>query len=62
MDVEEIKKDAGNKELVMKAVQESGLLLEWASPELQDDKELVLNAVKQNPGALEFASKRLKDD
>ena len=62
MDVEELKKNSDNKELFSKALQESGLYLEWASPEIKNDKNLVLEAVKQNPGALEFASDTLKDD
>ena len=40
MDVEELKKDSQNRELFSKALEESGLYLEWASPEIQNDKEL----------------------
>ena len=39
MDVAELKENSQNKELFNKALEESGLYLEWASPEIQDDKE-----------------------
>ena len=38
MDVEKLKKDSQNRELFSKALEESGLYLEWASPEIQNDK------------------------
>ena len=61
-DIEEVKSNSKDKQKFMEYVKADGLLLEWASPELQNDKELVLEAVKCDGGALEFASDRLKDD
>ena len=45
-EIEEIKKSSNDKVKFMEYVKRDGLLLEWASPELQDDKELVLEAVR----------------
>ena len=59
-DIEEVKSNSEDKQKFMEYVKADGLLLEWASPELQDDKALVLEAVKCDGGALEFASDRLK--
>ena len=61
-DIEEVKSNSEDKQKFMEYVKSDGLLLEWASPELQDDKELVLEAVRCDGGALEFASDRLKND
>ena len=61
-EIENLKQNNSNKDIVLKEVKKKGLLLEWASKELQDDKEVVLEAVRQDGGALEFASDRLKDD
>ena len=36
------------KEVILQAVKENGVLLEWASKSLQDDKEVVLEAVKND--------------
>ena len=59
---EQVREQNNNRELVRQAIKENPLLLEWASPALQDDKEIVLEAVSIDGGALEFSSKRLKDD
>lgn len=51
-----------NKEYVLKAVEQNGLMLEHASDILKNDKEVVLKAVAQNGLALQFVSKNLQDD
>ena len=61
-ELDDLKKNAEDKQLYEKALDESGLYLEWASDEIKNDKNLVMKAVTQNPGALEFASDRLKAD
>ncbi len=43
-EIEEIKKNANNKEYILKQVAKQGKLLEFASPELQDDEEVVRNS------------------
>mgnify|MGYP002856423510 CR=1 FL=1 len=60
--LDDLKKNAENKQFYETALDESGLYLEWASDEIKNDKTLVMKAVAQNPGALEFASDRLKAD
>nr|CAG4714939.1 unnamed protein product [Naegleria fowleri] len=54
--------DYSNKDIMMKLVQENGMLLEFASDELKNDRDIVLNAVNNNGNALEFASDGLKND
>lgn len=51
-----------DKEVVIAAVKQRGLALEFASDRLKDDKEIVLTAVQQFGLALAYASKKLKDD
>nr|WP_317279415.1 DUF4116 domain-containing protein [uncultured Fusobacterium sp.] len=51
-----------NKNKVLKAVKEDGLLLKYASETLRNDRELVIEAIKNNDWALEFASDELKKD
>ena len=51
-----------NKNEVLKAIKNDGLLLEYASPELRNDREVVLTAIQNNDWALEFASDELKKD
>ena len=60
--LEDVIQNANNREYVLEAVKEDGLLLDGASDELKDDKELVMEAVIKDGGALEFASDRLKAD
>ena len=52
MTAEEVIANKANKEFVLKAVKETGKLLEYASPRLQDDKEVVLEALKQDGESL----------
>ena len=54
--------DRNNKNLVIEAVKQNGLALEYASNALKNDKEIVTIAVKQNGLALEYASNALKND
>ena len=52
----------GNKELVLAAIKENGIILWYSSDRLKSDKEIVLTAVQQDSYALEYASKELKKD
>jgi tetratricopeptide (TPR) repeat protein len=49
-----------NKQLLIKLLQQDGLLLQFASWKMQSDSEVVFKAVNQNGRALKFASKDLK--
>ena len=51
-----------NHEIVLAAVNNIGLALEYASPELQNDREIVLAAVNNIALSLEFASPELQND
>ena len=51
-----------DKEVVLAAVKQNGLALEYADKKLKADKEVVLVAVKQDADALRFADKKLKAD
>ena len=62
MEIEDVIKNKDDKEFVLKAVQEKGKLLEFASERLQNDKEVVIEALKQDGEAAEFISDELKDD
>ena len=46
MEIEEIQKNADNKEYILQKVAEQGKLLEFASPNLQDDEEIVRSSNK----------------
>ena len=50
-----------DKELVLMAVQQDGLELQFASPELRRDKDIVLAAVQHNGQALRFAGPELRN-
>ena len=51
-----------NKDKTLKAVNNNGMLLEYASDRLKNDKDVVLKAVRNFGKALEFASLKLRDD
>jgi hypothetical protein len=51
-----------NPEVVLPAVQQNGLALQFASYHLRSDESIVMAAVQQNGKALEFASYSLKND
>lgn len=51
-----------DNKLCLMSVTRQGLLLEFASAELQDNEDVVLGAMKQNGDALKFASNRLRND
>jgi len=51
-----------NKNLILKAVEKSGLELQYASDNLKDDIDVVLKAVKQNDSSLQYASNKLKNN
>ena len=48
-------------DLVMKAVQNNGLALEFASKKLQKDAKIVNQAIKQNGEASNFAADNYTD-
>jgi hypothetical protein len=50
-----------NFEIVLEAVKQNGLALEFAGPKMRGCFEIVLEAVKQNGLALEFADYNLKN-
>ncbi|CAK8996863.1 unnamed protein product [Durusdinium trenchii] len=50
------------KEVVLAAVQHTGMALYYASPALRDDLEVVMAAVEQHWMALQYASEELRDD
>ena len=54
--------DWNNKAFVLAVVEESGLALQHASPELQADREVVTEAVQQDGLALKYASQELRAD
>ena len=58
---DEVIENSNDRELVLKAIEETPTLIEFASDALRDDKELMLDAIKRNGEVLEFASDRLKD-
>ena len=60
MDIEEIKRNANNKEFMIKAVSEQGKYLEYASSELKDDIDVVKTALNQDGESLEFVSDYLE--
>lgn len=51
-----------NKSVVLSAVSQNGLALEFAAPYLRNTPDVVLKAVKQNRNAIEFASPNLLYD
>lgn len=51
-----------NLSMVARLVRINGLLLKYASPEIQDNKEIIDIAIKQNPEAIEFATDKYKND
>ena len=51
-----------NLEFVTTAINNNGLSLKHASPELQNDKDIVTAAVKNNGYAFGFASEKLQKD
>lgn len=50
------------QEVVLVAVQHTGMALCYAAPFLRDDLEVVMAAVQQHWMALSYASEELKDD
>ena len=60
--IEEVIKNADNKEYALQVLKEQGKMLEFVSSELQDDEEVVKTALTQDGEALEFASDRLKGE
>lgn len=56
------KKFNADKEIVLAAVKNDGLALEYACEELRADREIVLTAVKNDSLALRFACEKFKSD
>ena len=61
-DVTEMKQNRNSREYVLEAVRKKGKLLEFATPEFQDDEEVVKTALTQDGEAMEFVSKRLRNN
>jgi hypothetical protein len=53
---------AFDERVVLTAVAQNGIALQYADATYRDDKKIVLAAVHQNSCALQFASQRLKED
>jgi hypothetical protein len=53
---------SSDEEIVLAAVQQNGLALQFASPEIQAESAIVLKAMQQNVLAFRHASEELKDD
>lgn len=53
---------SNDRELFQHAVKKNGLLLEFASFEIQDNDEVVLSAVIESGTAIQYASQRLKSN
>lgn len=51
-----------DKDVVLKAIENSPISLKYSSERLKDDKEIVLYGVNKSRNILEYASDRLKDD
>ncbi len=51
-----------NKDFVLNAVKQDGMLLQYANDLLKDDFEIVYEAVNQNVFSYEYASLRLQSD
>ena len=51
-----------SKKELLKAIENDGGALKFASEELQGDKEVVLKAIENNGWTLKFASEELKGD
>lgn len=57
-----LEEQLNDKEVVLELVKKNGLILYYASENLQNDKDVVLEAVKQNGFALIHASKSLQSN
>ena len=51
-----------DKEVVLAAVRQNGLVLQFASSELQNDQDVVRVAMGQNKDALKFASVEIQSN
>lgn len=51
----------GDIEVILEAVKQDGLALQYAGLSAQANKDIVLEAVKQNPYAIKYASKDIKE-
>ena len=45
---DEVIENSNDREFVLKAIEETPTLIEFASDELRDDKEVMLDAIKRN--------------
>ena len=52
----------GDREVVMSAVAQSGLALEYATEEMRGDREVVMSAVAEDAYALQYATEEMKGD
>ncbi len=51
-----------NRELVLIAVRQNGMALEYAHESLKTDREIVITAIEQNGRALKFADESLNTE
>ncbi len=51
-----------DRDVVLAAVNQDGMTLQYASARRRDDKEIVLTAVTENPDAIAYASASLQED
>ena len=54
--------DWNSKDAVMKAVQQNGMNLQYASEKLRNNKNITLAAIRQDGAALEYASEKLRNN
>jgi len=59
MGVKKLKKD---RRIVLEAVKQNGLALQYADESLKRDKEVVIEAVKQNGSALKYVDQYVRGD
>jgi hypothetical protein len=62
MDIERVKRNKNNFKIILKAVNDNGLLLKYASKRLKNNFRIVFAAVMNNGHSLEYSSKRLQNN
>lgn len=51
-----------DKDVVMEAVKNKGIIVKYASKKLKEDKDIAIEAIKQNKKAFEFLGENIKKD
>lgn len=49
-----------DKDVVMEAVKNKGIIVKYASKKLKEDKDIAIEAIKQNKKAFEFLGENIK--